>query len=129
MKGHADVNNPLKIPAAPTKEPEAATPEVVSYTSHPIENLSIGQFRFEKGLLTLSGDDVEVFDKLLATLPPQEASRVKKLDVNAAEDLVRKLLENQRAAATQVNDSSIGERATPVVGTGKLEDSNLPAGE
>lgn len=121
------MNNPLKTPAA--KAEETLTPGPVSYSSHPIENLSIGAYRFEKGLLTLTGDEIEVFDNLLATLPPQEANRVKKLDVAAAEDLVRKMLENQRAAATQVTDSSTGERATPVVGTGKLEDSNPPAGE
>jgi hypothetical protein len=122
------MNNPLKPNIA--KAPEApAAPEVVSYTSHPIENFAVGNYKFEKGLLTLAADDAEAFDKLLATLPPQEANRVKKLDVQAAELLVKQLLENQRAAATQVTDSSTGERATPVVGTGKLEDSNPPAGE
>lgn len=121
------MNNPLKPSALKQEE----TPEVKTarYSSHPIENYSVGNYVFEKGLLTLTGDEIAVFDKLLETLPPQESNRIKKLDVEAADRIVREMLANQKAAATQVNDSSIGERATPVIGKGKLEDSNPPAGE
>jgi len=119
------MNNPLKTQAPKEEknlEPEA--PATVSYSSHPIENFSLGSYRFEKGLLTLDSEAAAEFDKLIESLPPMEQTRIKKLDVAAAEQFVRQLLENQQAAATQVTDSSTGERARPVIGTGKLEDSN-----
>lgn len=111
------------------KDEPVETTEVpsVSYTSHPMENYAIGRFAFKKGLLTVTGDDVEIFERLHASLPEMEKHRIKKLDVGAAEAFVRDLLANQQPAATQVTDSSTGERARPVIGTGKLEDSNPPA--
>lgn len=92
------------------------------YTSHPIENYRIGRFRFTKGLLRLDGKDAEEFDKLLAAQPPQDQARVRKLDVAAAEAIVRERLANQRPGATKSFDSSIGERAEKKVGTGALGD-------
>jgi len=110
---------------------EEETPAIVEahYTSHPIENFMVGPYKFEKGLLRLEGDEVDAFDKLHASMPPVEQRRVRKLDVAAAEEFVRQRLEAQSPGATQAFDSSIGERAKPVVGTGKLEDSNANAGD
>jgi len=120
------MNTPLKTPEV---KAEKAAPATASYTSHPVENFRIGRFVFEKGLLNLSGDDVAAFEALHESLPPMEKNRIRKLDVAAAEAFVRDLLENAKPAATQAFDSSIGERAKPVVGTGKLEDSNADAGK
>lgn len=116
---------PNKTKPAETKE--AAVP-TASYTSHPAENYRVGPYRFTKGLLVLTGEEeIERFDALLQSLPPADKRRVRKLDVAAAEEFVRKRLENATPAATQAFDSSIGERAVPQFGTGKLEDSNAAA--
>lgn len=96
----------------------------VLYSSHPIANYQLGKFQFEKTVLTLEGDeDIGEFEKLYETLPPAEKSRIKKIDVDAAEAFVRKVLD-QMPKATQNIDSSVGGDATRARGTGDLSDTN-----
>jgi hypothetical protein len=114
----------IKPKTEESKAEETPAETSATYTSHPVENFRLGRYRFNKGLLTLTGDEVEAFDKLLESLPPADKRRVRKLDVAAAEEFVRQRLAEMMPAATQAFDSSIGERSKPVIGTGKLEDSN-----
>lgn len=102
--------------------------EGTMYSSHPIANFRIGRFKFEKGLLRLDDKDAADFEKILESLPVTERSRVRKLDVAAAEKIVTdRLEESRRYGATQSIDSTIGERADPNaarVGTGRLGDDS-----
>lgn len=95
------------------------------YTSHPISNFRVGRFRFDKGLLRLDSDDASEFEALLKTLPPTESSRVRKLDVEAAERIVRQRMASAPGATKSI-DSSIGERPdlSASVGTGRLGDES-----
>lgn len=95
------------------------------YSSHPISNLTIGRFQFEKTLLRLDSDDAADFDALLKKLPPMERNRVQVIDEQAAAAIVNARQESQ---ATKEFDSSVGpDRVSrlrdigPTVGVGKLE--------
>lgn len=92
------------------------------YSSHPIAKYRVGPFQFDRGLLKLDSKDAADFEALLKTLPATESSRISKIDVSAAERIVRDRLAAQ-SSATKNFDSTVGERAgkTPT-GTGRLED-------
>lgn len=114
----------MSDPTNPLAKSAKAAEEAVNFSSHPIVNFQVGRFQFKKSMLTLSAADAVELEELLETMPPMEASRVHKLDVAAAEALVRKRLEVFAGATKQI-DSSIGERAPPpAVGIGKLGDSD-----
>lgn len=98
--------------------------EGTMFSSHPIANFQVGRFKFEKGLLRLDADDAAAFEKLMATLPPVEQSKIQKLDVEAAVAIVKQRIAEAQPGATQQFDSSIGERAKQMVGTGKLGDES-----
>lgn len=105
---------------------EVATPEPAArWSVHPIQRYTIGDYKFEDGLLTLATEEEAAkFQDVYDSLPESERIRVKKIDVDAA----IKISQAVRAAAggtTQSIDSSVGDRAgaTPV-GTGALGDSN-----
>lgn len=83
------------------------------YTSNPIANYKVGPFKFEKATLKLyKKDDVKAFEDLLDQLPDGEKIRVKKVDLDAAEAISRKILETQ-GKASQAIDSTTGDRAPP----------------
>lgn len=94
----------------------------VRFTSHPIENFRVGRFRFTRGQLALSPEDAAEFEELLESLPAVERMRVRKIDLAAAERISQEFLATQARTTKQI-DSSTGERAKPVVGTGKLGDT------
>lgn len=98
----------------------------VRFTSHPIENFRVGRFRFTRGQLALSPEDAAEFEKLLESLPTVERTRVRKIDLAAAERISQEFLATQARTTKQI-DSSTGERAKPVVGTGKLGDDSVEA--
>lgn len=91
------------------------------WSSHPIAKMRIGKFRFDKGVLKLTSEsEIAEFEALLDSLPGAERNRIQLLDVEAAEEVVRKHLAAQ-GGATKVIDSTIGERSTaPKTGTGIL---------
>lgn len=94
----------------------------IMYSSHPIANYSIGRFQFTNTVLTLDNEkDQADFQKLHDSLPPAEKNRIKKIDVDAAEQFVKQVLSMQ-PKATQTIDSSMGGEATRSVGTGNLTD-------
>lgn len=98
------------------------------FSSHPIANFQVGRFKFDKGLLKLDSQDAADFEKLLKTLPATESSRISKIDVSAAEKIVKERLASQ-STATKNFDSTTGERAgQKPVGTGRLEDGPVQLG-
>lgn len=103
---------------------------IATYTSHPIARYRLGGFKFENGLLKLgTEDEVAKFEALLEALPPSEQIRVKKVDLAAAEAIVRERLATQGRTTQQV-DSTVGERAgnAPKIGKGDLL-KDQPAGD
>lgn len=102
---------------------EDAAPQVIAtFTSHPIQQLRMADWQFEKGVLTFKEgeeESLEAFTKFLDSLPPIERSRVKKIDVEAAEKLIEEL-KSQEGGATQKIDSTVGERVTKPKPVGNL---------
>ena len=122
--GHAP-GNPTTAPAEITEEtvespkaPEA--PEVdesVYYSCAPLERLKIGRFQFDKGQLKLDENDAGQFDALLEKVDARTRSKVKKIDVKAAEAFLR----NLKPVATKATDSSSdGAEQRRLVGTKEL---------
>lgn len=95
--------------------------DLVQYSCHPIRTLSFGtQFKFENGVLTLTPEDAEVFEKMLEGSDTRTRYQVKKIDATLAESIVRSLL---ISGATKSIDSVAGgdtTRATEV-GTEAIE--------
>lgn len=95
---------------------------LATYTSHPIHRFRAGRFRFENATLKLyTEQDVNEFESSLAGMPLSERNRIKRVDLAAAERIVRERIASQ-GGATKVTDSSAGERAgnVPQVGIGDL---------
>lgn len=67
-----------------------------SYTSHPTKSLKLGKFQFENSTLTLKGDEVAEFDKLLDSQPAFIKNGVKKIDTDAAGKLAKQYLDQNR---------------------------------
>lgn len=94
------------------------------WSSHPIQNYSIGRFHFENGLLTLrDSDDIAEFEKILddKNLPRAERARVTELDVSAAEAQVRAVRETQPRASKAIGSESGDRDPGKQVGRGTLE--------
>ena len=119
----------------PNPAPEPPTGEVVSeptaddgvvrYSSHPILRYKIGRWRFENGLLELrERADVEEFEEILKKLPISERTRIKKLDVSAAEAQVRAVRETSPVASKAIGSETGDRDPGKQVGKGTLEDSN-----
>lgn len=98
-----------------------------AWTSHPIANYAVGDFRFENGILRLDDPEkIAEFEKLLEdkNFPASERHRIRELDVKGAEAISRKIRSEQGGNATKQSDSTIGERAVaPKTGTGDLASS------
>lgn len=91
------------------------------YSSHPIMRFSIGDYHFDNGLLVLrTEEEAAGFEAMLRDLPVSEQNRIKKLDLQEAERLVREAI-LRGGGTTQSIDSSTGDRApSPAVGKGDL---------
>lgn len=97
---------------------------LATFSSVNMTGYSVGEFKFEKGILTFkSGDEeeLEAFRKIIDSknFPPQERARIVEIDVAAAE----KYLEDARrgqGGATQKIDSTVGERASKPKSEGDL---------
>lgn len=129
VKGLAPVSKPNEspTPAEPTKPAQSIEPtktaespdspvidDKVIYTSAPIERLKVGRFQFEKSQLSLSADEAEEFDHLLTKVDARTRSRVKKIDVEAAQRWLKAI----RPQATKAIDSSAdGVSEKRLVGT------------
>lgn len=96
-------------------------PQVVRWSTHPILKFKVDKFRFENGLLTLTTEEsIREFQAVYDGLPIYERSRIKKIDLSAAEAMVRERLATG-GGATKGIDSSTGDRApNKQVGTGDL---------
>jgi hypothetical protein len=98
----------------------------VIFSSHPIQNFSIGRYSFENGQLTLEADEVADFESFINKLPPADRMQIKKIDLGAVDAIVE-----QRAAATKQIDSGAGRAAmealrlqVPKFGSQPLESMN-----
>lgn len=97
---------------------------LATYSSSPINNLSVGRHQFENGILSFKrGDeeDLEEFEKILndKNFPIQERVKIVKIDIGAAERLIADARASQ-GGATQAIDSTVGERATKPKAEGNL---------
>jgi hypothetical protein len=102
-------------------EAEAIREPAARWSSHPIARYTVGDYHFENGLLTLeSQEDADKFQAMYDDLPVYEQTRMKKIDLGAAEAIVRERLATS-GGATKGIDSSTGDRApNKQVGTGSL---------
>lgn len=102
----------------PPVEVTEADLDFAHYTCHPLQRFVIGKFEFEQGALRLPLEEAEAFDAMMAKQPPLIQARVKKIDVEAANEVAAKL------AAVRV-------RGTDTSGLSKEEqaeaDANGPA--
>lgn len=91
------------------------------WTSHPIQRYTVGDYHFEHGLLVLkTQEEADKFQELHDSLPIYEQTRIKKIDLDAAEAMVRERL-STGGGATKGIDSSTGDRApNKQVGEGTL---------
>lgn len=78
----------------------------VQYTSTPIAALKIGRFQFTNGVLRLSGDDVETFEKLLKGSAIRTQQVVRKIDRRGGEAVARRFLESTQGTKTSGVDTS-----------------------
>lgn len=91
---------------------EAPQPDdSVTYTSHPIDNFRIGRdWQFSKGVLKLSPEKAEKFDKVLEDQPASIRGRIRKIDAAAADKLARQFISSRR---TQGVDTSANGPQSP----------------
>lgn len=69
-----------------------------TFSSHPIQRFKLGRFQFDRGTLTLSGDDLSEFEKLLNSdkLPARDRNVVKEIDRESAERAAQRFLDTKR---------------------------------
>lgn len=119
------VAKPAVTPQPPAEATASADDGVVRYSSHPILKYKIGRFRFENGLLELTEKkDIEDFERTLKQLPRSESIRLKKLDLSAAEAMVRAVRELSPRASKAIGSESGDRDPAKPKGTGRLEDLN-----
>lgn len=97
---------------------------LATFSSVNMTGYSVGDFKFENGILTFKSDqqeELEDFRKIIDSknFPPQERARIVEIDVAAAE---KYLAENRssQGGATQAIDSTVGERASKPKSEGDL---------
>lgn len=104
---------------------ETADDGVVRYSSHPILNYGIGRFKFDNGLLALrEKKDIDEFEKTLEQLPISERTRIKKLDLSAAEAQIRAVRDANPGASKAIGSESGDRDPGKKIGSGTLGDSN-----
>lgn len=94
---------------AAAEQAENAPEGSTTYSSHPIERFRIGGYQFEKGSLTLEGDDVQKFEKLLESAPPREQATVKKIDVDSVNKLAKSFLSSNRTRGVDTSADRPGQ--------------------
>ena len=97
----------------------------VVYSSHPIQQLFVGPYHFEKTILKLTPEQAADFDKLLESMPLTERKNIQKVSVDRVSDIVAARFPN----GTQGIDTSAGRAALealsksfPKVGTESIEE-------
>lgn len=99
------------------------------WSSHPMQNFSVGPFHFANSVLRLKSSQFDEFHNLLETMPANDRINIKKISLDRAKDIVNARL----PTATKQFDSSVGRAAlqqlksdTPTVGTVPVGFSNQP---
>lgn len=112
---------PVESAPEPAPEPTSSDEPAARWTTHPIMRYTVGDYTFRDGLLVLqTPEQAEAFQKVHDSLPVYEQMRIKKIDLSAAEALVRERLA-AGSGVTKGIDSSTGERApSAAIGTGSL---------
>lgn len=107
-----------------TQAESAAEPTGVTYPHlyhSSIPNLGIGRFQFEKGALKFETDaEAAEFDTLLSGIDSFTSSKVRKLDPQAAEAIVRQHLESKASRVADSATTAGFENLQPPVGTTEL---------
>lgn len=85
-----------------TEETVEVAEESVIYSSHPILNLAIGQYRFVNGQLKVAPEEAEAFDSLLAGFPGNAG--VKKIDLDAAHELALEFLKSRTVRGVDTSE-------------------------
>lgn len=91
------------------------------WSSHPITRYTVGDYHFANGLLVLQTEaEAAKFQEVYDALPVFEQTRLTKIDLSAAEAMVRERLAVGGGATKEI-DSSVGDRApNGAIGTGNL---------
>jgi hypothetical protein len=110
-----NATEPLSVAPAKIVTGESLNGGKTIFSSHPISRFKLGRFQFANSILSLEGDEVEEFEKMLDRLPAGEKSKIKKIDVKAAELLVRV----PEPSITGATDSSVG-RQSMTIGEARL---------
>jgi hypothetical protein len=128
-ESQAEADKTTQTPKTDSEVTDAAKAQSVAlsaepaarWTSHPIQRYSVGDYHFANGLLVLATEeDAAEFQAVYDSLPIFEQTRLRKVDLSAAEAIVRERLKNA-GGATQGIDSSTGDRApNKQVGDGDL---------
>ncbi len=83
-------------------------PVLARYTSHPIQNFCVGEFRFEHGLLEFTNQDtLDRFEALRETMSPREQNAVRVIDVAKAAEVAEEFLK-QETKRIQGAQTSVG---------------------
>ena len=101
------------------------------YSSHPIQSLQLGPYKFVKGVLKLSGNEARDFESFIETLPAVDRAGIRKVDLGIAEQMAKD--HAILGGATKQFDSSVGRDAlerlhqlTPTVGRQDISHASLP---
>lgn len=84
---------------------------VATYSSAPIARFRVGRFQFEKGLLALTGDDIEAFESLMSgkAVDSRTKSQVKRVNtVAAAAAVSQSFLESKRVRGVDTSSDRPG---------------------
>lgn len=97
---------------------------LATFSSVNMTNYSVGDYKFENGILTFKSDEaeeLEAFRKIIGSknFPPQERARIVEIDVAAAEKYLSEARKNL-GGATQAIDSTVGERVSKPKSEGDL---------
>lgn len=100
--------------AEKAKALESAEPELSGiFSCHPVANLRVGPHQFERGKLDYSNDpeSAEKLRKLIASMPPHEASKIRETSLNAVDRLVKAHQELTGSNVDRTGDSGSARAA------------------
>lgn len=111
----SEVEQKLEVEEPIVEELAPAIRPATIFSCHPMQEFSMGRFRFAKTQLRLHDEqDVKEFQDLLAQQPVQIRSQVKQLDVAAADALVRELKKSGFSSSTGIDTTANDLQPRPV---------------
>lgn len=79
-----------------------------TFSSAPIQRLKVGRFRFEKGVLQLSGDDLTEFRGLMAKMDVRTQAGIRTINVAAANAVAQTFLDSHRVRGVDTSQDRPG---------------------